>query len=114
MRRVIGSGGHVSFWLYSPLENEIVQNPHGSKVTLNIGADDGYDLSVNGAPVASSPTGGVYAPEFELKKGWNQILLKISNAGGGSGTILSLTSSNAALMAQMKTATDTPPEVRKP
>jgi beta-galactosidase len=107
-----GSGGfsasYLSFWLFSPLANEIVQNPYGSKVTLNIGADDGYKLWVNGLPAGESPAGGSFAPEFELLQGWNHVLIKIANAGGPSGTILSLKSSNAMLLGQLKTAMDAP------
>jgi beta-galactosidase len=104
------SASYVSFWIYSPLANEIVQNPYGSKVTLNIGADDGYQLWVNGSLVAQSSVSGSFASEFELVKGWNQVLLKVSNAGGPSGTILSIKSSNAFLMDQIKTVADAPPQ----
>ncbi len=107
-----GSGGisasYLSFWIFSPLPNEIVQNPYGSKVTLNIGADDGYKLWVNGSLAGESPAGGNFAPEFDLLQGWNHVLLKIANAGGPSGTIIALKSSNALLLDQLKTTADAP------
>ena len=73
-----------------------IHSPRQESAVLRLGSDDGIAAMLNGREVwrnesRRSVTPDEDAAEITLEKGWNRLLLKISNAGGGSGFIVRFT-----------------------
>jgi len=67
-----------------------VRSPSQRKAVLSAGSDDGIKAWVNGKLAVSNDTYRGYAPgqekaEVELRQGWNEVLLKITQGVGGWG-----------------------------
>jgi hypothetical protein len=67
-----------------------VKSPTARKAKLSAGSDDGIKAWVNGKVVVSNNCDRGAAPgqenvEVDLQAGWNQMLLKITQGGGGWG-----------------------------
>ena len=74
-----------------------------------LGSDDGVKMWVNGALVhAQMTTRGVNpgddVVEISLKEGWNEVLLKVVNGGGGWGACLRLRNPEGREIAGMKSS----------
>ncbi len=80
-----------------------VQSPDVRKAVMWIGADDGDKAWVNGKLVhaedgAHGASPGQFKPEIDLKAGWNEVLLKITQGGGGWGFYCDILAANGAKM----------------
>ena len=83
LNRVIGGGnnrvGYMRTWVHSP---------SAMKARLEVGSDDGIKAWLNGGlAIAKSVHRGIRpgqdSSEVELKEGWNELVLKITQGGGG-------------------------------
>ncbi|MCY3024477.1 MAG: hypothetical protein NTW87_36340, partial [Planctomycetota bacterium] len=71
--------GYVALW---------VKSPKAMDVMLGCGSDDGIKIWVNGKPVHDNGASRGSAldqdkPKAALQDGWNAILIKVTNGGGG-------------------------------
>jgi Beta-galactosidase/beta-glucuronidase len=79
----------LSFWVYSPrsLTNLLVA-PDMPILDMHIGADDAWQLYIDGKPVAASIREGGLKRKAQtvkalpLEKGWNHFLIKVMQRGG--------------------------------
>ncbi len=65
-------------------------SPTAQKAQLEVGSDDGIKVWLNGAVVHANNVArgcqrGDDRVDVELRKGWNELLLKVNNLGGGWG-----------------------------
>lgn len=79
----------LSFWIYSPRSLiNLLAEPDMPGVDMVIGADDGFQLILNGKEIYRDTERGGYNPEeyiikkIPFDKGWNHILIKCLQAGG--------------------------------
>ena len=84
-----------------------VKSPEKRKAVLRLGSDDGVAVWLNGREVFRNETvRGISADqdavEVELDKGWNRLLLKISNQGLGWGFIGRLTAPDGRGMTDLE------------
>ncbi|MCH7726013.1 MAG: PSD1 domain-containing protein [Planctomycetes bacterium] len=68
----------------------VIESPVARKIPLSLGSDDAIKLWVNGTEILKKKIGRGAAPDQEkvelpLKKGRNELLMKIVNGGGPSG-----------------------------
>ena len=68
----------------------VIDSPVARKVSLSLGSDDSIKVWINGTEILKKKVGRGAAPDQEkldlpLKKGRNQLLMKIVNGGGPSG-----------------------------
>ena len=78
-------GGNSAFYLFRTIESPVAQH-----VALSLGADEGIKLWVNRYEIIGKKQRGPAKPdqikvELPLKKGRNEILMKIANGGGNAG-----------------------------
>jgi hypothetical protein len=79
------TGNNAANYLY-----RVIEAPVARKVALSLGSDDSIKLWINGAEILAKNVGRGAAADQEkvelpLKKGSNQLLMKIINGGGPSG-----------------------------
>lgn len=88
-----------------------IKSPEKRKAVLRLGSDDGVAAWLNGREVfRNETTRGISADqdavEVELDKGWNRLLLKISNRGLGWGFLCRLTTLDGRGMTDLEYSTD--------
>lgn len=88
-----------------------VKSPEKRRAVLRLGSDDGIAVWLNGREVFRNETvRGISADqdavEVELDKGWNRLLLKISNKGLGWGFIGRLTTPEGRGMTDLEYSTE--------
>jgi hypothetical protein len=86
-----GASNHVaylSFRVFSPRNDELLENPRGAKLDLIAGSDDGVRLWLNGRLVLDDPTprplrfDDFQLTQLSLRRGWNHFLVKVANTHG--------------------------------
>ena len=87
------SGDNSANYLFRTIES-----PEEQTVSLSLGRDDGIKVWVNGKEVLANLAPGAAAPnqdsaQVALRKGSNELLMKIVNGGGPSGFYFAATSS---------------------
>ena len=100
---------YLSFWIYSPrsLVN-LLAEPDMPRLDMLIGADDGYQVSLNQKQLALSlKPGGLVKREhtisaIPLEKGWNHFIIKSIKYGGDWKMSVEFTSNNKAFMHEIK------------
>lgn len=88
------SGDHCVAYLYTR-----VRSRAGGKAVLELGSDDGIRVWWNGKSVHHNPvprgcTPGQDRVEVEFQQGWNDVVLKVSQLGGGWGACLRILQSD--------------------
>lgn len=83
-----------------------VKSPTARKATFSAGSDDGIKAWLNGKEVVSNNTSRGAAPGQEqvavdLKAGWNEVLLKITQGNGGWGYYFDFLTPDAQLMTDL-------------
>ena len=84
----LNAAAYLSFWVFCPRTDNLLENPRGAKIDLSAASDDGMKVWYNGKLIldAGKPRAVVDAP-FELKRlslnrGWNHFLIKVANTHG--------------------------------
>lgn len=102
---------YLSFWLWSPRPlDDLLAEPDMPSVDLLIGADDSFQVRLNGQTIHDEIRRGSFsADEFviealPLKTGWNHFLVKSSSGGGAWGFTGRFRSSKPEFMGQLKSA----------
>jgi len=80
---------YVAVWIKSPKPlNDLLSEPNLPKLSFAYGSDDGCQVWLNGELLASQERIGPIEPEsfvinpLLLKLGWNQLVIKVVQAGG--------------------------------
>ena len=80
---------YLAIWIKSPKPlNDLLSEPNLPKLTFTYGSDDGCQVWLNGELLASHERIGPLDPEafsinpLLLKLGWNQLIIKVVQAGG--------------------------------
>ncbi len=109
--------GHVDLTrLFKPNNNVcayagiFVKSPKARKVHLSAGSDDGIKLWLNGKlaianNIARGASPGQENKEATLRAGWNEVLLKITQGGGGWGFYFEILDSNGEVVKDLVYAT---------
>lgn len=105
--RVLG-GENCAAYLYNHIWSE-----EERRVRMELGSDDGVKVWLNGELVHANNISRGVAPgddvfEISLRRGWNPLLLKITQGGGGWGACARLRDLNGGRLAGLKTALPPP------
>ena len=79
---------YVSFWVFSPRSDDLLDDARGAKVDLIAGSDDGAKFWLNGKFIHENRGKNPLQPEqyqltgLSLRKGWNRFLIKVVNSHG--------------------------------
>ncbi|HXC36092.1 MAG TPA: glycoside hydrolase family 2 TIM barrel-domain containing protein, partial [Candidatus Acidoferrales bacterium] len=80
---------YLAIWVKSPKPlNDLLSEPNLPRVSFTFGSDDGCQVWLNGKLLASHERHGPLEPEafsinpLLLKLGWNQLVIKVIQAGG--------------------------------
>ncbi len=80
---------YLAIWIKSPKPlNDLLSEPNLPKLSFTYGSDDGCEVWLNGQLLASHERIGPLEPEafsinpLLLKLGWNQLVIKVVQAGG--------------------------------
>ncbi len=82
------AAAYLSFWVFCPRSDDLLENPRGAKLDMTAASDDGLKVWLNGSAVFDAPAPRpITDPPFELsrlslRRGWNHFLLKVSNTHG--------------------------------
>ncbi len=102
---------YLSFWMYSPRSlTDLLIEPNMPRLDMHFGMDDALALSVNGKVVKEWPhKGGLVEDQYKyegvpLEKGWNHVLIKVGQAGGGWSTKVRFSSTKPEFMKKIKSA----------
>ena len=85
-------------------------------IQLELGSDDGIKVWLNHEVIHANniPRGCAPAQDkvnTRLKQGWNELMLKITNGGGGWGACARIRSADGGALKEMKITADTPPDL---
>ena len=93
-----------------------VRSPDAHKATLSVGSDDGCKVWFNGKRLIANNVARGAAPgqekvEVEVKSGWNEILIKVTQGGGDCGFYADLLGADGQ---SMKDLVYTPRKIERP
>lgn len=79
------SAAYMSFWVFSPRSDVLLEDPRGAKIDLFAAGDGRGKIWLNGVPILSHRTESPMLPDqhqlpkLSLTKGWNHFLVKVVN-----------------------------------
>ena len=86
--QALNAAAYLSFWVFCPRTDDLLENPRGAKIDLHAASDDGMKIWYNGKPAldAAAPR-PISDPPFLIKRlslnrGWNHFLIKVANTHG--------------------------------
>jgi hypothetical protein len=106
---------YLAVWIKSPKPlNDLLSEPNLPKLSFTYGSDDGCEMWLNGELLATHDRQGPLDPEMFsqdpllLKLGWNQLVVKVVQYGGGWQFAGKFSCSDLNFLSQLQFATQKP------
>ncbi|MCW3088771.1 MAG: glycoside hydrolase family 2 [Sediminibacterium sp.] len=78
------AAAYLSFWVFSPRDlSDLLIEPNIPSVNMEVTADDAAQVWLNGKIIINTLKGSAKAEALKLRQGWNHILVKVVQTGGG-------------------------------